>query len=77
MRVSGVQSPQCRLQETVVSIIIVFVLDFSFSFYFVFYLFVLVSFSSSLFFLFFLVFVNENYTDSGLVKCLSRIIMRL
>ena len=28
MRVSGMQSPQCRLEGTVVSIIIVFVLDF-------------------------------------------------
>ena len=52
MRVSGVQSPQCRLQGTVVSVIIVFVLDFSFSFYFVFYFFVLV-------------FINENHTVHG------------
>ena len=44
------QSPHCRLQGTVVSVIIVFVLDF-----FVFVLF--------LFFVLVLVFVNENRTD--------------
>ena len=54
MRVSEMQSAQCRLQGTVVSVIIVFVLDFSFSIYFVF----LFRFS------FVLVFVNENHTGS-------------
>jgi len=56
MRVSGVQSPQCRLQGTVVSVIIVFVLHF----------FVLVLVNEFIIFsflpIFVLVFVNENHT---------------
>ena len=52
MRVSGAQSPQCRLQGTVVNVIIVFVLDF-----FVFDLF-------RFLFFFVLVFVNENHTGA-------------
>ena len=43
MRVSGAQSPQCRLHGTVVSVIIIFVLYF---------------------FVFVLVFVNDNHTGS-------------
>jgi len=53
MRVLGVQSPQCRLQGTVVSVIIFFVLDF-----FVFVLFRFLFFRFS----FVLVFVDENHT---------------
>ena len=63
MRVSGTQSPQCRLQGTVVSIIIVFVLDF-----FVFVIvneFIIFSFLS----IFVLVFVNENHTGPDLGLC--------
>jgi len=66
MRVSGSQSPQCRLQGTVVSIIIVFVLDF---FVFVLFRFLFFRFSFVLEFIIFsflsifvLVFVNENHT---------------
>ena len=49
MRVSGTQSPQCRLQGTVVSIIIVFVLDF--------FVFVIVNE-----FIIFFVFVNFRFS---------------
>ena len=65
MHVLGTQSLQCRLQGTVVSIVIVFVLDF-----FVFVLFRFFRFSFVLVFIIFsflsifvLVFVNENHTD--------------
>ena len=54
MRVSGMQSPQCSLQGTVVSVIIIFVLDF---FYFRF-----ISFFILFRFSFVLVFVDENHT---------------
>jgi len=56
MRVSGMQSPQYRLQGTVVSVIIVFVLDF--------FVFVLIFVNDFFSFLpiFVFVFVNENHT---------------
>ena len=58
MRVSCAQSPQCRLQGTVVSVIIVFVLDF--------FVFVLIFVNEfiiiSILPIFVLVFVNENHT---------------
>jgi len=53
------QAHSRRLQETVVSVIIVFILDF---FAFVLFRFLLFRFSFHYFLVFVLVFVNENHT---------------